>query len=402
MNKMSRCGLLAAFMMMMVFLPADAAEVIIADSIMASSTLTGGDYDADNLQDYNANTAWVEGAAGNGIGESLIFSISAGTQIDGITIFPGYQKSEDLLFKNSAPTMLRISDGDIYQEICFDDAANTYYGNEGSGYDCYFDVPLTSSGYIEVEIMDIRAGWKYEDTCISELRFLGSRSEYQPEYEYGDDTGYYDESSQGFPGDSGDYNSYADVQTGSDGAELPDDIQRCRLSDYAYNVCRIHRNYNVYAPDDIKGADLTKEEQAYILYWYQYMVSDPRINSTLNVEYNFAYLDSLVEIIYELFGENLKNGAINYFMDNYVEMTEGELIYMNGTGDFGDAGDSYFEEADTVWEENGKTVVSGRIMQWNSNMQCYIHTGQYTAYFTPNPAEDYEPQTWCFEEVVLN
>lgn len=60
--------------------------------------------------DDNPKTAWVEGEAGYGIGESLSFNVSKLNQVEKIKIglANGYQKSKKLFEANSSPKKLRL------------------------------------------------------------------------------------------------------------------------------------------------------------------------------------------------------------------------------------------------------------------------------------------------------
>ena len=139
-----------------------------------------------------------------------------------------------------------------------------------------------------------------------------------------------------------------------------------------------------------------------MLYWYQYNVEDSRIYYIPGTGYNYAYDRDMQSILYELFGEQTDEYAFDTFLDEYVEDIQGNLLYMSGTGDFGDAGACYFESPDEVWMEGNMIGLSGRVMRWNSNAGSYLHNNQYTAYFTANPKQsEYDTQTFCFNEVQI-
>ena len=73
--------------------------------VEASSTLAPIDsftYYPQNAADKDFTTAWVEGAAGNGENEWLMFSSDTPVKIHSLIINNGYGKTEDLYFKNSA------------------------------------------------------------------------------------------------------------------------------------------------------------------------------------------------------------------------------------------------------------------------------------------------------------
>ena len=132
-------------------------------SISASSTLyeKGIDHSASKVLDGYVDTAWVEGGSGYGIGEYLRIGIPKGTVFHGIGIISGYQKSEDLFWKNSAPTSIIVGSGDVFYRI---------YLNPEYGYYEEFNLgELVSDGSFYVFIDNVRPGSKYMDTCISEL-----------------------------------------------------------------------------------------------------------------------------------------------------------------------------------------------------------------------------------------
>ncbi len=135
-------------------------------SVSASSVLTeqsGAVHAAAQIMDQKLDRAWVEGAAGQGIGESVSFYLDGEYTISGFTIHAGYQKSQDLYYKNSRPASVRIEfDGGNFLRFTLDDvcAAQTIA----------FDTPQTAST-VTLYIESVYAGEKYEDTVISELAF---------------------------------------------------------------------------------------------------------------------------------------------------------------------------------------------------------------------------------------
>lgn len=79
-------------------------------SITASSELSeeGTVHNATQIYDGSLNHAWVEGAAGNGIEESVEIVFVDSYTLNGIKINAGYQKSQDLYYKNSRPKKIRL------------------------------------------------------------------------------------------------------------------------------------------------------------------------------------------------------------------------------------------------------------------------------------------------------
>lgn len=81
--------------------------------VWASSTLSpinGIYYNASNLMDYDNSTAWVEGASGNGYGETVAFSYKGPqtAKIQGVEIVNGYTKSNTSFDENGCVTQLGV------------------------------------------------------------------------------------------------------------------------------------------------------------------------------------------------------------------------------------------------------------------------------------------------------
>lgn len=131
--------------------------------ISASSTLSAqgeNTYDAANLVDGNPNTAWSEGVAGDGIGESIMIDFGSVQRLNGIELLNGLVKSEKLYKQNNKIKKMKLefSDG---QSVILD----IYFLKN------YFDKPIQSSS-IKITILEVERGTKYRDTCISELRLF--------------------------------------------------------------------------------------------------------------------------------------------------------------------------------------------------------------------------------------
>ena len=87
-----------------------ASPIPVPCSVTASSTLSSS-FSADNLQDKDLTTAWAEGAAGNGVGESLTYrpQDAGNTLIYGIAVAPGLQTNLEIYKAYSYPVLLRIN-----------------------------------------------------------------------------------------------------------------------------------------------------------------------------------------------------------------------------------------------------------------------------------------------------
>ena len=85
---------------------------VTVSSVDASSTLTEGSnttkYHRNNVTDHSMLTAWVEGASGNGIGESITLNLDGEQLVHGFRIASGYMKSNTTYNENAAPTKLGI------------------------------------------------------------------------------------------------------------------------------------------------------------------------------------------------------------------------------------------------------------------------------------------------------
>ncbi len=115
----------------------------------------------DRIMDGDTTTAWVEGVEGNGEGESLTFTFGDLYAVSDIKIWNGYQKSEDLYYKNARPAELELefSDGST-ERISLQDMASGFQE---------FALERHVTSYVKVKIVSTYDGSKYEDTVISEI-----------------------------------------------------------------------------------------------------------------------------------------------------------------------------------------------------------------------------------------
>lgn len=143
---------------------------------------------------------------------------------------------------------------------------------------------------------------------------------------------------------------------------------------------------------NIKDENLSSEEKAFILYWYQYQYGyvDGRLSvvesgSSLNYEaFHTVHPDDLRDMMKEILGDCSDND-MNDFEKNYVEKKSNGLYYMNCTGDFGDAGVYYLSSENASYSiENGLLKIIGNVVQYQSTGNKYLPAKTYTAYFVPN------------------
>ena len=363
---------------------AGAEEIILAEAVGASSSLKssiGISYEPENIQDFNTDTCWSEGVPGNGIGEYLVLEIPAGTLLTGGVIYDGYQKSVDTFQRNPAPAALRISTGGDERFLDLKEVVNTYYGSEGGGYDFKFDQPLCSDGYVMIEIEDVRGGYAYEDTSISELYFTGV------------DTVKETVETDHYIGDA--------EEAGFTVAQISD-LQGMAMS--------IYMGYNGYA-DYSSGAKVTGEmlnagQQAYVLYGYQFHADDDRIERNVSYQgqdgYNAASEQDLKDILSELFGDQAKADAFDAFCSAYEKGRENDMIYMDCAGDFGGASVYYFDYpgivlTDTVEGQTTVTII-GDVREWNYESAVFESAGNYSAKFVVNRSGNGQ-DTFTFKEL---
>lgn len=142
---------------------------ISATSILDSNKLTN--YEPNNLHDFDLQTAWVENKKGYGIGEiiSLEFDMDTGLKITEIIIFNGYSKNLKSWNDNSRVKAFKLKINneiigrlnlvDTYEEQIFKIGTHSPNSN--------------NKLKIDLEILEVFKGEKYEDVAISEINFDG-------------------------------------------------------------------------------------------------------------------------------------------------------------------------------------------------------------------------------------
>lgn len=136
-------------------------ENVSASSYLSEKTIK---HVPDRIMDDDVTTAWVEGVDGNGEGESVTFTFGDSNSVSGIRIWNGYQKSEDLYYKNARPSELELefSDGST-ERISLQDRSD--------GAQRFEFAPHVTS-YVKIKILSVYGGNKYEDTVISEVELF--------------------------------------------------------------------------------------------------------------------------------------------------------------------------------------------------------------------------------------
>jgi hypothetical protein len=128
-------------------------------------------YGPENLLDGKYTTAWVPDTLKsiNGIGETLAIELAEGQSASGVQILNGYRKNFDIYTKNSRVKQMEIilSDG-RRQMITLSDTdlspqAFQFHGGP-------------ARGWIQLKIVAVYPGTKYQDTGITEVRVISAVS----------------------------------------------------------------------------------------------------------------------------------------------------------------------------------------------------------------------------------
>ncbi|HFI0237113.1 TPA: DUF805 domain-containing protein [Streptococcus suis] len=122
-----------------------------------------------NVIDGDRTTAWVENVNGQGIQESITLTLDGVYNISQMSIYSGYQLSDDIYYKNSRPARIRLTFSDnSYQELDINDQMGEQL----------IELPQSvNTSSVTVTILKTYFGNKYEDTAISDIRFIGQKSQ---------------------------------------------------------------------------------------------------------------------------------------------------------------------------------------------------------------------------------
>ena len=152
------------------------------DTLSASSELhqyKGNKYAAKNAHDLSYKTAWIEGVAGYGEGESLVYHFPPqNPRITKIIIINGYVKSEKLWRENSRVKKIKmfIDDKPFAILNLSDTREEQTFSFDPIGYSDRADwqkLVLKPWWTIKFEILEVYKGEKYADTAITEIYFDG-------------------------------------------------------------------------------------------------------------------------------------------------------------------------------------------------------------------------------------
>lgn len=135
------------------------------DLYCASSALASqgrNSYRISSIADGRRQTAWVEGRRGHGIGEWIVVAFDGPRQVNRIDLSNGYGKNRDIYSKNSRVKEIevRFSNGEARRFTLVDRDRQQVID--------VLEAP--ESTWVQIKILSVYAGWKYQDTAISELR----------------------------------------------------------------------------------------------------------------------------------------------------------------------------------------------------------------------------------------
>ena len=144
-------------------------EHLTGGTLSVSSQLTGKSgtvYGAAFLNDGDTSTPWEEGVEGNGIGEQITYEPESGTKLQVIRIYPGNGRSDKAFQENNRPKTITLEIDGKKQTLNFDDAGHFYTFSSKK--------PVTAK-QVKLIIDSVYPGSKWQDTCISEVEFYGTR-----------------------------------------------------------------------------------------------------------------------------------------------------------------------------------------------------------------------------------
>ena len=120
----------------------------------------GNYYGAANLLDSNLETSWQEGEEDSGIGQSIHFTFHEPTFINAMCIYNGKQTSLESFNENNRVAAFSLFEDNLTIEL--PDEMEPQY--------IVFENPLSEADVI-FTLKDIYEGSKWNDTCITEIKF---------------------------------------------------------------------------------------------------------------------------------------------------------------------------------------------------------------------------------------
>ncbi|MEZ4317287.1 MAG: discoidin domain-containing protein [Myxococcota bacterium] len=160
-----------------------------APGVKVTASTTLAKYPASNVLDPSLSTAWCEGDASAGVGQTLRVELGVPRKIEAIGLYGGFLKSLDLLKANGRVESVRItSDSGVDEVAWFEDPAvpKEVDSSTGSAIPDWFEAitqgeppwhTVTTGSeapatWFQLEILSVYPGAKYTDTCVSRLAAL--------------------------------------------------------------------------------------------------------------------------------------------------------------------------------------------------------------------------------------
>ena len=114
------------------------------------------------MLDSDQWTAWNEGAAGDGVGESLLYEFDKQRNLEKFEIVNGYAKSSKVYVENARIRLARITTATGSNAVILRDVARWQSLRVSKG--------LTN--FVRLEILEVYPGIKYHDCAVTEVRFV--------------------------------------------------------------------------------------------------------------------------------------------------------------------------------------------------------------------------------------
>jgi len=135
-------------------------------SASATSTLRsvpGITYKVQNLLDNDQTTAWCEGAAGNGIEESVTFTFAKPVLVRRIDMINGYNKAQQFRV-NARAQNIEIGSSEGSRLATLQDTSGVQH----------LPVPTSATTFIKLTVKSAYPGTKFTDLCLTDIRFIGA------------------------------------------------------------------------------------------------------------------------------------------------------------------------------------------------------------------------------------
>ena len=369
----------------------------------ASSTLIEPGYDnsAWRICDGDPSTTWAEGVDGPGYGESLVIYTEPYAVITGGYIYPGFYISEDLFLKNNAPTMLSVRTGQQEGVLDVTEYAS-YYDELSGGYHFLFDEPLVSDGTVHVTITGVRKGWKYDDTCISELHFTGFQGsagdlpvpdEQHPHVSVAvpDESWIPDDIAD--PDGIGGDGLGPDEIYGSEDPELLDYDTAQQLTSFCEALYQMHCHFVQPEILNLRSSGFYSYTRAYMLNWYQNQVSDIRIWAEDGR--HEASAEDLKEILRELFSTSDPDTDLAFFCTQFGTL-EDDTVYMQTKAPDGKNCGFYFDYPYDIRLDGERLLLTGSVIAYAPSLGYDAPVMTYRAGFLQ---DDDDPGVYRFDEL---